>query len=123
MADGARTISPRTIIALAIVSVVFLLVANFSLWLNNNIFNRQAFVRTTVDVVQTQDVRNAIGAETVDQVFKDTPVVKRVLGDTLKSAISGLLASQAAQPVPEEVAQQANILITAPEPQEVKFDI
>ncbi len=115
--------SSKTAIVLAIVSALFLLTANFALWLNNSIFDRQAFARTTVDVVKTQDVRNAIGAETVNQVFKDNPVVKRVLGDTIQSAISGLLASQAAQPVLQEVAQEANILITAPEPQEVKFDI
>jgi hypothetical protein len=112
----------RTII-LSIVAVVFLLVANFSIWLNTNIFNRQNFTATTVAVIQTPAVRSALSQETIDQIFKNIPVVKQVAGDTLSSAISGLLGSTAAKPVLQGVANEVNVLITSPNPQGVSIDI
>lgn len=107
----------------SIVAVVFLLVASFSLWLNSNIFNRQNFTTTTVEVVRKPAVRSAISAEVIDQVFKNSPILQQIAGDTLNSAVVGLLGSSAAKPILTQVADQANILITSPNPQAVAIDI
>ena len=118
-----RTVSQWAVIFLSVIAVILLLGANFSLWLNNYLFNRETFVTTSVEVFQKPAVRNAVGAEIVDQLFGDLPVVRQVVGEPVKGVISGFIASPTAKPLLRPVAEQANILLTAKEPQGIAFDI
>ncbi len=113
----------KSVITLSIAAIIFLLVANFSLWLNNNIFSRDTFVKTVVSTVRTHEVRNAIASETVDQLFENSPILDRLAGNTLTSAISGLLASDLARPVLDRMAARVNILLTSKRPMGIEFDI
>ncbi|MDP1809198.1 MAG: hypothetical protein Q8L35_06650 [Actinomycetota bacterium] len=118
-----RRLSSTAVIVWSIVAVLLLMIANFSLWLNGSLFNRDAFVATTVGVIQTKEVSDAIGGVVVDQAFKNNPIVGQIAGDTIKSAVSGLLGSQTAAPLLKNFAEEANVLLTAPKPQGVKIDI
>lgn len=114
--------STKTVIWLSILAVIFILVFNFSFWLNRSIFDKEAFVNETVTVIQSQDVRNAIAGEIIDQAFADLPLIRETVGDFAQSAISGLLGSRAIKPVIRALAAGFNDLITAKEPKAVVID-
>lgn len=114
--------SKAVAIILSIVAVLFVLTMNFSLWLNGTIFDRENFSKITVDTIQQSEVTDAISAELVDTALQNRPLVKNLVGDTVQSAISGLLASERLQPVLEKLADRFNVLLTSKTPQEVVID-
>lgn len=117
-----RQMSLKVVIPLSILAVILLLVFSFSYWLNANIFNKQNFINKTVDVIERQEVRNAISAEIVDQAFADLPLIRETVGDFAQSSIAGLLGSRAVQPVLRAAAGGINNLITSPNPKAVTID-
>lgn len=110
-------------ITLSITALMFVLTANFSIWLNNSIFDRQAFVNTTVQTIQEPQARKAISGEIVGTAFKSLPIVQGVVGEPLQSAINGLLGSERFKPILEGLAEKLNIMLTAKTPQSVVVDI
>lgn len=108
---------------LCILAVLFILAANFAIWLSGSIFDRRAFTKTTVDVIKRPETRNAISAEIVGTAFKDVPAVRSAIGEPIESAISGLLASDRFEPALSGLAEKTNILLTAKQPQAVIIDV
>lgn len=115
--------SKKIIIPLAVIAVVFILTANFSLWLGNNIFNRQAFVDTTVAVARDRTVREATADEFTSMLFEDHPILSRIAEEPVNDVIVGLLGSDAVKPAMEAVAGRLNDLLTAKNPQGVSVDL
>jgi len=118
-----RKMSPKILIPLAIIAVILLLVGNISLWFNRAIFNRQNFANLTTTAIQKPQTRDAIAAEIVDQVFKDVPLLKQVAGNSVESAISGLLNADFMKPVISNSAKVINVILTSNIPQQVAINI
>ena len=108
---------------------LFILIANFSIWLGGSIFNRDAFSNTAVTVIRTGPVRDAISAAIIEDVLKKVPTLKAApdvrasVGSSLKGIVSGILASNTARPVLENLAAGVQKSFTAQQPTAVKFDL
>lgn len=102
---------------------VFILVANFSIWLGGSIFNQDAFSETAVTVIRTRPVRDAVSATIIDEALKDVPELRGPVSSSLKDVISGFLAGSTARPVLESLAKGVNKSFTAQEPTAVKLDL
>lgn len=117
------TMSPRMMTALAITATVFLLIANFGLWLERQIFNQDRFVQTAVQVIKTQEVRDAISEEIIDEAFADLPKLEQVAEEFLQSPLSALLDSDIVESATEEIAREIQVALTSKDPQAVAIDI
>lgn len=115
--------SPRAIIWLSIAAAVLLLLADFGLWMQRDIFDEDRFVERTVEIIGTKKVRTAIADEVVETAFEDFPAAKEVFEGFLESTLASLLDSQIIKPAIEELAQQIHQAMTSPDPQAVGLDI
>jgi hypothetical protein len=115
--------SKTWIIVLSIIATVFILIANFALWLQRDIFDQDRFVSTSVSVIRTKPVREAIAAEIVQDAFSSLPALESIIGDFLQTNLSALLDSKAVKPALEDIATQIHTALTAKQPQPVQIDI
>ena len=115
--------SPRATIWLSIAAAVLLLLADFGLWMQRDIFDEDRFVERTVEIIGTKKVRTAIADEVVETAFQDFPAAKEVFEGFLESTLASLLDSQIIKPAIEELAQQIHQAMTSPDPQAVGLDI
>ncbi len=115
--------SPRATIWLSIAAAVLLLLADFGLWMQRDIFDEDRFVERTVEIIGTKKVRTAIADEVVETAFEDFPAAKEVFEGFLESTLASLLDSQIIKPAIEELAQQIHQAMTSSDPQAVGLDI
>lgn len=108
---------------LAIMAGLFILVANFSLWLGSSIFNKKAFSETAVTVIRTRQVRDTISAGIMKEILKEAPELSKTVQSALKDIFSSLLASNAAKPILEDLANGVNESLTAQNPKAVKLNV
>jgi hypothetical protein len=85
--------SYRKTIILSIVACFLLLISNTAIWMNNQVFDSQAFTNTVTTSLTSESSRTAMSQEITDRIFQDRPIVKRVAGDFSTKIISGLLAT------------------------------
>lgn len=108
---------------------LFILIANLSIWLGGSIFNRDAFSNTAVTVIRTGPVRDAVSAAIIEDALKnvpalkDAPDVRASVGSSLKGIVSGILASNTARPVLENLADGIQRSFTAQNPRAVRLDL
>jgi hypothetical protein len=102
---------------------LFILVANFSLWLGGSIFNEQAFSDTAVDTVRTERVRNAISINIVNRIAEDVPELEGSARTALADVISVFLAGRTAEPIMEDLAEDLQASMTSPDPSAVSLNL
>ncbi len=88
------TVSYRRTILLSILAGFFLLIANSAIWVNNQIFDTQAFTSTVTTSLTSESSRTAMAQEITDKVFENRPIAKRIAGDFSTKLVSGLLATE-----------------------------
>lgn len=108
---------------LIIIAIFLLLLANISFWLSKTLYNPQNFSNLVVQTYEQDDVRNALASEIVDNTLQSKPIVKQVIGDPVKSAISGILRSQVFKSVLERVAIKFQTYLTTNNRQDVTIEI
>lgn len=86
-------VSYKKTILLSIFAGFFLLIANTAIWMNNQIFDTDAFTTTVTNSLTSESSRTAMAQEITDRMFEDRPIVKRIAGDFSTKLVSGLLAT------------------------------
>lgn len=108
---------------LAIMAGLFLLIANFSMWLGGSIFNREVFSQTTVTVMRTRPVREAVATVIINKGLKDFPELQEPVSSSFKSIVSDFLASKTARPALEGLANGVQKSFTSPNPTAVTLKL
>ncbi len=117
-----KEMSSRKIIFFIIIAVILVLIANIAWWFNDEIFDSEEFAQKTVQVVERDEVREAIAAKIVDEAFADQPLIQQVAGNVLEPVISGLLGADILKPAIETFAETVHTALTS-KPQEISIDI
>ena len=76
---------------LALLAGILILIANSALWANNNIYNEEKFSEIVTESITSESSREAIADGVTSEIFKDSPVARRLVGGTSTKLISGLL--------------------------------
>lgn len=106
-----------------IISVVFVWIFLFSIWYSNNILNQQKFVTTTTQVLQSEEVRNAISDEIVVTVQQRRPIVGSIAAPLVTKIIAGIMDTNFYANVNTKLAQEIQIQLTSANPKEVFVDL
>ncbi len=106
-----------------LVAVVFFWVFLFSIWYSNNILNQDKFVATTVSVLQTENVRNAISNEIIDTVKQRRPIIGAISAPLLAKIIAGVMDSDVFVNVDTKIAQQLQLQLTTANPREITIEL
>ncbi|HDZ86093.1 MAG TPA: hypothetical protein ENH57_00190 [Actinobacteria bacterium] len=117
-----KEMSSRKIIFLSIIAIILVLIANLALWFTDEIFDSEEFAQKTVQVVEREEVRDAIAAEIVDESFADQPLILQIAGNVFEPVISGLLGADILEPAIETFAQAVHTALTS-KPQAITIDI
>lgn len=88
-----------------VLSVLFILIANFAYWLTNSFYDSEKFNKNTVAAFKQQEVRDAIASEAVERIFADNPRLNSVASGPAEAAISGVLNSSYLEPVIERASE------------------
>jgi len=118
-----REAKPWLTIVLSIVSVILILIASYALWQNTQIFNSETFSKKTARAIQSQQARDAIASEIIEEAFADFPIINQLVGDFAQSAVSGLLKNRAVEAIIESFAEEVNMVLTSNKPKEISIDI
>lgn len=105
------------------ISVVFIWVFLFSVWYSNNILNQEKFVATTTQVLQTENVRDAISNQIVDTVRSQRPIVGSFTAPLLTKIISGVMDSNLYANVNTRLAQELHLQLTSANPRELTIEL
>lgn len=105
------------------VSVVFIWVFLFSSWYSNNILNQEKFVATTTQVLQTENVRDAISNQIIDTVRARRPIVGSFTAPLLSKIISGVMDSNLYANVNTRLAQELHLQLTSANPRELTVEL
>ena len=95
----------------AAVAVVFLFVANLGAWAYPNVADTSRFVGTTREVLEREDVREALATRIVAGLLVDTPRLQEAIGDTLTAIVTGVLGSDLFQVIFSGVATQLQLAL------------
>ena len=106
-----------------IASVVFIWVFMFSIWYSNNILNQEKFVNTTTQVLQSEQIRNAISSQIVDEVQQKRPIVGTIAAPLLTKIIAGVMDSNLYANFNTKIAQEIQIQLTSANPKEVYVNV
>lgn len=117
-----KELNSKKIAGLSIIAVLMIIFATFSVWLNNYIFNEEAFVAETVEVATSEEVRYAISSEIVDESLVEYPVANRIFATPLTKALAGMLDSTLAEKAVKELASQTYVIVTSSDPESVVID-
>ena len=116
-----KEMSSRKIIFFSIIAVILVLIANLALWFTDEIFDSEEFVHKTVQIIEREEVRDAIAAEIVDEAFADQPLIQLIAGNVLEPVISGLLGADILEPAIETLAEAVHTALTS-KPQAITID-
>lgn len=105
-----------------VLSIFFILFANFSFWVSDNIYDSKKFTQNVLTTFKKQEVRDAVATGIVDRILSDNPGLQQVASSPAQSAISGILNSSYLDPVIERVAGRFQQYITTGQ-QEVSVDL
>lgn len=106
----------------AALAVFLLLVGNIGVWIARNIADTSNFVETTREVLEREDVREALATRIVDNVVFQYPIAGAALEDSLVSVVTGLLGSDRLQPVLDRVATQLHQAVILGERQSITIE-
>jgi len=95
----------------AVLAVVLLFVANLEAWAYPNVADTSQFVGTTRDVIEREEVREALATRIVDSLLVDAPTLRASIGDTLIAIVTGLLGSERFQAIFSGVATQLQLAL------------
>jgi hypothetical protein len=79
-ADGASPGRPATrgrsigVGALLVVATIFLILGMTAVWIQRQVLDREEWVKTSVDLLEDQHVREALGLYLIDQVYENVDV-------------------------------------------------
>lgn len=105
------------------ISVVFIWVFLFSIWYSNNILNQEKFVTTTTQVLQTENVRDAISNEIIDTVRSQRPIIGSFTAPLLTKIIAGVMDSNLYANVNTRLAQELHLQLTSANPRELAIEL
>lgn len=97
------------IIGLSIVATVLFLLANLAIWLNRNIFDQETFRTHITQVLETDEVGDAIASKILDQTLEERPIVRRLSEGLVKSSVKGVLRSSTFRPAIENLIDEIHI--------------
>lgn len=106
-----------------ILSVLFIWIFIFSIWYSNNITNRQNFVNKTTQILQTENVRNAISNEIIDIVKSKKPLVGTISAPVLSNIITGVLDTDLFTAIYKRMAGELHLQLTTKNPRPLLIDV
>ena len=118
--NGLRT---STIIVLSIITTLLFLTANFGLWVNKSILDRENFTRELTAIIQSEEVTDSIADEILNQLLVGSPFVRQLADSSVKPALSGFINSPALEPAISKLAEEVHISLTSEEPREIAINI
>lgn len=104
-------------------SVVFVWVFLFSSWYSNNILNQEKFVATTTQVLQSEEVRNALSNQIIDTVKSNRPIIGSLTAPILTKVIAGIMDSNLYANVNTKLAQELHLQLTSANPRELTIEL
>jgi hypothetical protein len=107
----------RVWLPLLIIAVVGMVLGNVASWLEINIVNSSRFVSTTTDVLDQEDVREALADRIVERLLAERPIADAVVGDQLEAVVAGILGTDRFQEILSSIATQLHhMLVTGDRP-------
>ncbi|HEX5166524.1 MAG TPA: hypothetical protein VFV93_14065 [Thermomicrobiales bacterium] len=107
----------RVWLPLLIVAAVGMLLGNVASWLEINLVDSSRFVSTTTDVLEQEDVRQAIADRIVERLLEEKPLVAAAAGDQIEAIVAGILGTDRFQALLTSIATQFHeMLVTGDHP-------
>lgn len=110
--DERRLSLPRTVLA-SLLGGVLLVAGSSLLWLNDHVLSPPNFTATVVDALSSQESRDAISEEIVNDALVDQPNIKMMAGAQATAVISDALGTNQANGVIRDAVQTLHNNITA----------
>ena len=118
-----KEISTSTIVVISIVATLFLMLANVGLWVNRSILDRENFTTQVTAVIQSEEAREAITAEVLDNALENYPAIRQIAANTFEPGIAGLFGSSTFQPIVDALVEEIHASLLSPEPREISINI
>lgn len=112
-----------TSVILLIVGGISLFLAQSATWISNSIFNQQTFTSTATGVLQSEQSRSNLSTVIVDRSLANKPIINRLVGNNLKTLVTGLLGTDLASDAVTQITSKSYSYLTTANRQDIAVDL